>query len=75
MNKLILIALTACSVTGKTFPPGTYGGDCYANMTCNMPLTCDQGICLGPQDGGTDGRKPGDGSGSSGYACADDSMY
>ena len=62
--------LVGCSDDNNGKDPGTEGGPCYSNGTCNAGLTCASGTCVkvpGPEGGIPDGAVP-DTAGSDGAA-------
>src|SRR5450432_593071 len=67
-------SIVACGSTPLAMPPGSEGGSCYGNGSCNVSLTCYSNICVrvtgadagAGQDGSQDDGVPtGGASGSS----------
>ncbi len=65
LSLALLTCLAACSDDGDTTPkpdtaraPGTVGGPCYGNKTCNAGLVCLSDLCVRPNDLGP-GKKDG----------------
>ena len=82
VNASVALALimTACGGGGGSNDDGEVGGHCYPNGTCNVGLTCVEGVCQ-PSDAGPVDSDPGDaenvdapGDGPS-AVCNDDSSF
>lgn len=46
VGRAALVALLLCSCASKEKDPGTEGGPCYGNGTCNAGLSCASNLCV-----------------------------
>ena len=55
---LAVVLVCGCSDDDKDKAPGTEGGPCYGNGTCNPGLTCASKLCVSLSDQGVDSSSP-----------------